>query len=558
MVKARIEALVGVRTARRVGSARCCAALLLWASLGTGTVHAQQRAWRWVLPVERYQKLNLSQRASVDRARELQERGEDLRRRGAERDAVAAFRSAAAEWKRFGIEFMDAPEFAVGYALFMQAYGTHAAKDRHAAVRLYTEALDLYPDTPAVAVPARFWRGQAHADNGDTQAALADWRSVVEDTEASGHPLVAVALERLASDEWSRGQWPEAVRRWESIANEYRGVARDAAENATRNVMMWRGFQGQWSDLMPLVEATRSDARGRADWVWHFVHGAWNGCANEWRRDYLEKAFKGPESVQRIERFRRGLVEWLAGQSDLFEPVGRGWELELAVFGFRRQLDPSKASEHAAALAHRLRTGAGDEAEKEKRARSFMDALAAAGMAVEARTLLDLVRDPVRRLWAAYGIEERTANYKAALAVLLELERQPDPDLVRQAKRLRANLYKDKTNECEKAIPLYLEVADPPGTLWALQECYRRTGKKVEAQQTLTEIASMFPPDAARAMFQKGEYFERDGQKAEAIAHYRRLMSHPEWKRSPESSRAHQSLERLGIATGGAVLHDVN
>jgi tetratricopeptide (TPR) repeat protein len=527
-------------------------------ALLTSGVRAEPAGWSWVLPVERYQKLNLSQRASVDRARELQLRGEDLRKRGVEKDAIASFRSAAAEWKRFTVEFMDAPESAMAYAQFMQAFSTQAAKDRNSAVKLYTEVLDFYPDTPSVAVPARYWRGQAYADNGDQAAAVADWQAVAEDETAAGHPLAALALERLASDEWARGKWTDAARRWEAICSGYHGVARGTAEDAMRNLMLWRGFQGQWTDLTPLVEQARGDARGRADLAWHFAHNAWNWSRNEWRRDYLEKAFKGAEVDKRLEQFRRGLVEWFAGLAPLFEGVGRGWDLELAVFGFRRELDAKQGPALAASLAGRLRASTVAAAEKERRARGLMDCLAQAAMPVEARTLLDLVTDPVQRLWAAYSIAERTADYKAALSELAQLEQQADPEGVRRAKRTRAYLYKDRTNECEKAIPLFMEVADPPATLWALQECFRRTGKKAEAQQTLTEIASVFPPEAARAMFQKAEYFERDGQKSEAIAHYRRLMAHPEWKASPESSRAHQALERLGIATGGAVLHDVN
>jgi len=110
----------------------------------------------------------------------------------------------------------------------------------------------------------------------------------------------------------------------------------------------------------------------------------------------------------------------------------------------------------------------------------------------------------------------------------------------------------------EKAIPLFIEIADPPASLWALQECFWRVGKKSQAQATLTEIASIFPPEAARAMYQKADYYQRDNDKAQAIAHYRRILAHPDWKKSGEASNAHQRLEQLGVETGGAVIHGVN
>lgn len=535
-------------------SAVCLAAVLLCA-VARGE---PQTGWTWQLPVERYQRLDLSQRASVDRARELHARGETALERRQEKEAIASFRAAAAEWQRFTVAFMDAPESAMAYAQFMCAYSTHMAKDRNTAVKLYTEVLDFYPDTQFVAAPSLYWRGQAHADNGDQSKAVADWQALVEDETSAGHPLVAVALDRLASDDWGRGKWAEAAARWEEIASKYRGVARPMAESAVENLMMWRGFANRWSDVSAVAETARRDARGRADLANGFTWNAWNRSRNEWRRSYFERAFKGAEVDKQLEQYRRSLVEWFAGLSPMFDEAGRGWDHALAVFDYRRQIDPKKASELASALGKQLRGAALEPAERERRARGFIDRLGQAGMHTEARTLLDLIPDTVRRLWVAFAIEDRAADYKAALLVLSQLEQQPDPDVVRRAKRTRADVYKDKTNECDKAIPLYVEVADPPGTLWALQECFRRTGKKNEAQQTLTEIASIFPPEAARAMFQKAEYFERDNQKSEAIAHYRRLMVHPEWKRSPESSRAHQALERLGIATGGAVLHDVN
>jgi hypothetical protein len=54
------------------------------------------------------------------------------------------------------------------------------------------------------------------------------------------------------------------------------------------------------------------------------------------------------------------------------------------------------------------------------------------------------------------------------------------------------------------------------------------------------------------------QYREADGEKKAAIALYKRLMKHPEWKKSHESSLAHQQLERLGVATGGAVVNTVH
>jgi hypothetical protein len=69
---------------------------------------------------------------------------------------------------------------------------------------------------------------------------------------------------------------------------------------------------------------------------------------------------------------------------------------------------------------------------------------------------------------------------------------------------------------------------------------------------------SIFPDYGARSAYQMALYREADGEKEAAINLYKRLLRQKEWKKSPESSQAHQKLERYGIATGGAVINEVH
>ena len=68
----------------------------------------------------------------------------------------------------------------------------------------------------------------------------------------------------------------------------------------------------------------------------------------------------------------------------------------------------------------------------------------------------------------------------------------------------------------------------------------------------------MFANDAPRAVLTLAQLCEQDGDKKKAIALYRRLLSQPEWKKTGESSQAHQALERLGERTGGAMVNEVH
>ena len=531
------------------------AALVAAAVLGAGA--AQE--WSWRMPADLYQKLDIPQRTSVDRASGLHARGEQSRRDRQEPDAVASFRSAAQEWKRFTIEFMEAPESAIAYAHFMHGYDLHLAKDRNEAVKIYTEVLDFYPDTPYAQVMALFWRGEAHRENGDQARAMADLTGIAEMEDAAGHPLAVVALERLAEDAWSRMQWEAAAGSWQAVIEDHPDPPRESRERAMRRLMMCRGLEGRWDEVTRIAESMGGDAKARADVVGGFTWSTWQHDLHNWLRPgYFERRYQGSDVDAEMGRFRAKLIDWYAARRPLYVEAGRDWDHDLSVFNYRRQLTADKASALAIELGAKLRAAQVDAAEKERRARGLVDQLVEAKMAVEARTLLGFVQDPVGRLRLAYSIEERTGNYPQAEAVLDQLERNEDPAVVLAAKRSRAYLYKDRMNLPEKAIPLFIEIADPPASLWALQECFWRAGKKSQAQATLTEIASIFPPEAARAMYQKADYYQRDNDKAQAIAHYRRILAHPDWKKSGEASNAHQRLEQLGVETGGAVIHGVN
>jgi hypothetical protein len=138
------------------------------------------------------------------------------------------------------------------------------------------------------------------------------------------------------------------------------------------------------------------------------------------------------------------------------------------------------------------------------------------------------------------------------------LDTHPDADAVRETKYTMGWIYRDRMGEAKKALEVYLDIIDPPRSLWELAWTYRKLGEKSKAENVLTEIASLFEKDAPRAVLTLAQYSEADGNKKKAIALYKRLLSQPEWKKSGESSQAHQALERLGERTGGAMINEVH
>lgn len=520
-----------------------------------------QQEWSWRFSAEQYAKLTIPQRTTYERCVKLHEMADRATKENREQDAASAYRAASGEWKLFAREFFDAPEFALAHAAFMEGYELHLAKDRNSAVRIYTEVLTLYPESPLAIIQSLYWRAEAHRQNGDRNKALTDWQQIEEMPGSVGNPLGLLTLQRLAGDAWERMKWEEAAARWEALVRDHPGGSRDVRAAAARNLMMLRGAQGRWQALDSVVEQMRGDAKGRTDYINEFMWNSWH----HWHRwitdDYLARAFPKEDRKQidgRLRKFREGLVDWYEKHGTLYAEADKAWDFDLTKFYYRRMLNPDKASELALALVTKLRSDNLTPAEKDSRARRLINNLVEASMAVEARTLLELIEGVPQRLSVAYSLEERTGHYEEAEKVLDQMEMQPDPDYVKNAKRMRAYLYKDRMNKCKEAIPLFMEAVDPPTSLWAIQECHRRIGEKDKAQQTLTEIASIFPAEASRAMYQKAEYFKADNDKANAIAHYRRILSHPDWKKSGQASQSHQRLEEFGIETGGGVIHNVN
>ncbi|MDX9862495.1 MAG: tetratricopeptide repeat protein [Rhodospirillales bacterium] len=526
--------------------------------LAAGTALAAKEDWSWTLPVAQYRELDIRQRAVVDRASDLDRRAETSRKERREAEAATSFRAAAQEWKRFMFEFMDAPEVFVAYAHFMQAYSLHQAGDRNAAVKLYSEVADFYPDAPSMLVAALYWRGIAKEENGDGGQAVADWELASGVPGTEGHPLAVQALERLASVAWDGGKWASAAGTWETVLDRHPDAPRQTREIAARRLALWRGLQGQWTETTRIVDRMGAETDNPTGWMDGFVWNAWHDDIPNWLGDgYFKRSGAGAPDAA-IGKLRRELVEWYAGRRAVHADADKEWNHDLAVFNYRRMLDSDKAQAEARKLVAAMKAAKLDAESREKYARRFIDILVDSRLPEEARSLLGMIVDSIERLRVAYRIEEQTRDYVAAEAVLGELELQGSPQVVREAKRLRAYLYKDRMGKFEKAIGYFNEAVDPPESLWGVQECLWRLGRKDEAQAMLGEIVGAFPKDAPRAMFQKAEYFRLDGEKASAIACYRRILSNPEWGRSGEASRAHQSLEGLGVETGGGVLNAVN
>ena len=504
--------------------------------------------WWVTMPADVLRSMSASERMCADRAL-------------GQLDGNGA-KAAANEFKRFNSEFLTtATEDTLAWASFFQAYSLDRARDKFKAVDLYSETIELYPDSLA-SCAALFFRGRCQGENGQVQKALDDYRELVGRPEFASHPLAYSAHNRLAWSEMKAGRLASARTEWEAV----RALPRDG------NRTEWDGASGNLSLLSSLADPEtamrnaagdetvdagkrREKLRGWRNWIWGAV---WNN--NPVVEAYFRENLGGAKDVRAAE------WTWLARMSPKFvafaEPIYRGspggeWEIANVELDTANALDPKNLSEKVDRLVALLRKTADPEV-RSARAVEFAEKLRNMGRIAEAKLLLDCIVDPVRRAWTAVGIGWRARDGAYIAQQLATLEALPDPAVADKAKREHARCCQELLKDYDTAVRLYEEAPSPPATLWEVARCHRAAGRLPKAQAALDEICGVFPADAAQAMLTKGDWYRDAGDRKNAIACYRRILAHAEWKKGAAASQAHQRLEAFGIATGGAVVNEAH
>lgn len=497
----------------------------------TGAAYGFNWSWDWPMPGERYAQLDFNARAGVDRATKATRQAEDARRQGRPQpDLIPLYRGAAAEWKKIQIqgEAEDFDEPLLAYAVFMQGFCKMNAGDRNEAVKMFNELNDIYDDQDWITVPGRYYIGKCKVDMGDLRAGSADLDELLADEKAAGHPVLAFALLDRARRLWTDGKFEPSLKLYRRILiDEFNEGAREPFNNA-RDELFDRlcadlRFAEIPSAIHACVPADAEEERNRLlrdyvnrfrDWMPHGHGGPNAALAARWPDD----KDRGP----RLGRMRRGFLDWT-------KP-------------FAAQLDKGVAKADQGYVLQNLE----------------ISVLCGEKKYDQARSVVNRIQQPLRQASRRYEVECAAGEWGAALLALDEyVSRKPDENGVRWAKYEKASVYRHRTHEIDKAIAIYLDISDPPRSTWELVGCYRESKEMKKCRALLNELASTYPGQAPRAVWTDAQYYEQDGDTKRAIALYRRLLSQPEWKKSAESSWAHQALERFGISTGGAMTNEV-
>ena len=529
------------------------------------------REWDWHLPGDVYKELEFTDRAGVDRAVKLFQQAIDAERRGVKvTELVPRYRAAAGEWRKVQVQGESSGEGSeplLAYAVFMQGYARQQAHDRNEAIKLFNEVLDIYPEEKFIAVPARYMLSLVKRELGDLKKAEADLEEIVDDKAADGHPIYYNVLRSLGSARWEKDRPDEAAELWAKIVFSNGKPDGTLWRYSREDLILARTVTMDFGELEAAVLAglAADKRKERAERIienakWfsetdrYWYHGITKYLDRKYPRDK-----KASERKAALEKIRRGYVAWLDGEGAVFDGYDDGWAF--AVAQFRARLGVEKSAEilkRAKTLEPLVKNAKPDLVDG--RARTVAMELAGIGEKEAARAAAELAKNHLYKLRLQYEVEVALGDGKAAAMYLeeyVQAQPPPPPDDLKRAKYDLAWHYRVRLNEHEKAVKIYQDLDDPPRSLWGLAESLRDCGKKAESYKALTEIASMFPNDAPNAVLRMALYKERDGDKEKAIALYRRLLSHPQWKQSGASSEAHQALERFGIATGGAMTNEV-
>lgn len=531
------------------------------------SAEARVHEWTWNMPGSVYRNLEFTIRSGVDRAAKVFGEAYEARRhnRLTAQQQVSRFRAAAAEWKKVQIqaESESNDSALIGYLSFMQAFSSHLARDRNQAVKSYQEAIDIYGDDRWVAVNAMYWMARARMDMGDVKVGTEVLEELIADKECEKEPVVSMALYDRACQLWSEGKNGQAIEYWERILDSYKDGISIVWNNARSRLReayacMLDFAQMERIIFIDVADDPKSRARAILDslaWSMQSLQHS-NFALAQW---FNKKYPKDKERAEKVAAFKRALMAWAVGASKIMEEGGLIWEARMAVFRMKiGTFSRSELSSSVDELVKNLRA----EKDKSRRSRLANDiAIVLADNRIYdlAHNLVSLVEGPSSRSWLKYEIDRRKGDWKLAALDLEEcLSQTSDPESSLRVKYTLAAIYRDNTKEYDKAIKLYTDISNPPRSLWELQIAYRAAGKKKECYRVLTELMSIFPDYGARSAYQMALYREADGEKEAAINLYKRLLRQKEWKKSPESSQAHQKLERYGIATGGAVINEVH
>jgi len=509
------------------------------------------------------------------------------------------YREAAAQYEAFSKEFSRS--VAVPYAILRKGRSMQYDLKRGEAIKIYNDLMDYFPDRVAYAAPALFYIGECQMDNGNREVALKTWKELADDKDYRKHWIAAYALNSLAGRLLEQGEVGDAAKYYLQTAVDFRDSNWDAAWRAMWEVRrihvavrpnvkalreactalkgferrpgefrgaeedyFWRvvseqverygqdnrtldteakrrDFCGYWAGVMEGTQPTNDDFQIQAAGL----RLAYNGKKEAWvkRLDEQFAAYQKPSDWDRIVKWigvyvgdKKKVEEYY---SKLIFPKMQNGAIKDLLFTLIYPLPAMGKSSY-----FKLHFDTMDDQEKcGVGIRLFEPAQELAVDMLHRMKDVDRARMEELRLWAKGG-GKKAAEFGLPLADYCVLV----PAYAKEAYWLKAGLLRG-IGKYREAIEAYMMNDDPPRNFYAIADCYVALGQIEAAVTQLREIEKFFKDEKSRASLKIADVYEGAGKRDLCVAELRGVLQ--KYRKSGESSTAHQRLQAMGIAIGG-------
>ena len=433
--------------------------------------------WHWQLPPERYKLMNTFERAQYDKAAHLLETNQPA--------------AASSEFEKFKAQFGDSP--VLSYSLFMRGYCMHQAKNRNAAMKAYQEVVDYFPEQIQDAAAALYFEGVANFEDGEITKGIHCMKKLLDSPLYKTNPLAAGALRRIADAYWEQKQPDQAVQYWRQAVKEFQHVNDSeytAALSGLAAYCIVSKDYAIWENSALEDDTAKADParrRAAADFMWN---RGWSMYRSGFER-------VKPVTPKELAAEQKAFYEYLASTKDWWVKAkdlnGYYYRMfNVLVYDYKDKATRDKLLDEAIAFERQEK----DKTLADQQIAQICDLMRAGRFEDRARLCVAAMTDRVAAAYKEHEILYDEAKYKEALATLEQVEASANPEWQTKAMNARAYIYKNGLGQYDKAIAIYEKIGQPPGTLWQIQECYKRWGKLDQALKTLTEIENLFPDDA--------------------------------------------------------------
>lgn len=514
--------------------------------------------------------------------------------------AKQVWKQGAAAYEAFLQEFPNSK--ATPYVILQKGRCLQYGNKRNAAVRVYTEVLDYFPNRVPFAGPAIFFIGESYWQNGDIDKALRAWTKMAKDKGYRKHFLAAGALNKLAGQLLKRGDKQEGLKFYRQVAVDFRGSNHDQARHAMGCAIalyirklaepdlsvFYKDVKGFERNPMKI----KGDHRKEGRYWWHVVqaikrHGTFGKEQSQLRDAYYRywaKTMSGrfaswddyqidlaafhrvyerddAKWAERLDRQFQGqgkqddaarILKWIglfAGRNkakadEYFGKLDLNKTPNKTLIGLMNLFFRTKGRETQAKNVFRhIRLKKLSDRDKYHLARSLWRR--SGGLVRDVCMSFKVIRDG-QSLLLDYYLEK--ADAKNGLPIADELA--GDAKYANHALYRKAQLLQ-KVKRHKEAISTYQQCDCAPKSLFYIAECFEAMGNRKGAVMQLREIENFFKKESPEAVMRIAHVYKRAKENKLREAALREIMN--KYPKSRQSRSAHEQLEAMGARIKGGV-----